>query len=112
MCEGDGSSFIGMWSGTAPICSGIYAIDIILVMALLISADLMCSTLSDPQNGVITFSVANGSLVATYSCDVGYALNSGNTVRTCTAEVWDGIAPICEGIQLLHTLYTYSQTYT
>ncbi len=59
----------------------------------------MCPTLTDPQNGVITLSVENdGSVMATYSCNTGYALTGGDTLRTCTAGVWDGLIPTCEGI--------------
>ncbi|XP_064384964.1 uncharacterized protein LOC135333878 isoform X2 [Halichondria panicea] len=81
-CEGDGASFSGMWSGTAPICS-----------------DVVCPTLNSPENGQISFSVeTDGSTTATYSCDTGYGLSGGDSVRTCTAGVWTVPAPICEAI--------------
>ena len=39
---------------------------------------------------------------ATYSCNPGYGLSGGDTVRTCTGTLdgngdWTGIAPICRG---------------
>ena len=35
---------------------------------------------------------------ATYSCDFGFRLSGGDTVRSCVAlEEWNGTAPICEG---------------
>ena len=39
---------------------------------------------------------------ATYSCDPGFGLSGGDSVRTCTGSTenpgeWTGTAPTCEG---------------
>ena len=69
---------------------------------------VMCPMLSDPENGVITYSEDfNSSLgfmeTATYSCNTGFGLSSGDTVRTCVGAAgssgeWTGAAaPTCQG---------------
>lgn len=61
----------------------------------------MCPTLMEPENGLITLSIESpGSTTATYSCDTGYVLAGGDSVRTCTAEVWDGTDLTCEGLAI------------
>ncbi len=110
-CEGDGSSTSGMWSGSAPICTGITNLDTSIHSNMIWSvfADVMCPTLTDPQNGAITLSVDNaGTSTAMYSCNTGYALTGGDTVRTCTGVViegqeWTGTAPSCEGIIIIYS---------
>ena len=70
--------------------------------------EFTCTDLPDPTNGIVTFStdtVAPFSLKtrATYSCDQGYGLSGGNTVRTCGPNadntnpegVWSGNVPAC-----------------
>ena len=58
----------------------------------------MCSTLSDPDNGIVITDKMNmkGS-IATYVCDFGYML-VGNRQRLCqgTLSDWNGTAPICQ----------------
>ena len=74
------------------------------------SLDFMCPDLPDPANGRVTFSLDDVALftlgtMATHSCDQGYGLSGGNTVRMCNANtvitdsegIWDGSAPTCEG---------------
>ena len=69
-----------------------------------------CEDLSDPFNGQIKFANDNDSkapfvvgTTATYSCDVGFELQGGNTVRTCEGNetsrcgTWSGMTPICVG---------------
>ena len=69
-----------------------------------------CEVLSQPGNGMISFTPGPNSLsrglgsVATYSCDPGYAL-VGQTTRTCedtnggtvTTGTWSGAQPYCQG---------------
>jgi len=66
--------------------------------SLIVIAD--CGPLVDPHNGVVEFS--SGTLqgsTATYTCDLGYNITSGDHVRTCQAnEVWSGTEPICESM--------------
>ena len=71
--------------------------------SLIVIAD--CGPLVDPHNGVVEFS--SGTLqgsTATYTCDLGYNITSGDHVRTCQAnEVWSGTEPICESMMCNET---------
>ena len=68
----------------------------------------MCPDLPDPDNGQTMFSPDNEApfvltTEATYSCDSGYGLMGGDTVRTCEENggsvigTWSGMAPSCGG---------------
>ncbi len=63
----------------------------------------MCPELMEPENGVITFSGTNSEFMtmAMYSCNSGYGLSGGDTVRTCetgsNGGIWSGTEPICVG---------------
>ncbi len=62
-----------------------------------------CSDLAAPTNGMISYNMGTASLrpvdtVATYTCDIGYTLNGGNTTRTCESDgTWSGSPPVCLG---------------
>ena len=71
--------------------------------------DITCSRLTDPSNGVITYTTDTTApfdyqTTATYSCDNGFRLSAvGSTIRNCVGSnagpgEWSGAAPICEGI--------------
>ncbi len=70
-------------------------------------AAITCSGLSDPTNGIITFTMDTDSpfdyqTAATYSCNIGFGLTSGDSVRMCLGSSegpgeWNGTAPFCEG---------------
>ncbi len=58
-------------------------------------------------NGMIVYSTTppfNFGTTATYQCNDGYSLASGDRVRTCTGDgtstvgQWSGTAPVCSGI--------------
>ena len=67
----------------------------------------MCPLLSDPGNGVITYSEDSSPSLgfmetATYSCNTGFGLSGGDTVRTCVGAAgssgeWTRTAPTCQG---------------
>ena len=70
---------------------------------------ITCPALSDPANGMVTYSSGSPvggmvpfDVVATYQCDPGYAL-VGATTRTCTGDgsstmgAFTGDQPSCEG---------------
>ena len=65
---------------------------------------ILCSKLSVPENGEVTFNSQpfNVGTTATYSCYPGYIL-VGETTRTCedtnrgTTGTWNGTMPLCEG---------------
>lgn len=61
-----------------------------------------CDALTDPAHGdVAVTNSGNFPSTATYSCDVGYALNGGDT-RTCAADgTWSGTAPTCDATVML-----------
>lgn len=64
-----------------------------------VSAVDECSTLSAPANGDVSVPSREYQSEATYSCNMGYALN-GDGVRTCEdGGVWSGTAPTCRGMQ-------------
>ena len=56
-----------------------------------------CGALTDPDNGQVTLS--NGASLnseASYSCNIGFAIN-GTSTRTCQInDQWSGSAPTCE----------------
>ncbi len=68
---------------------------------------ILCPSLSPPVNGFIEFTESAADLfnfrtAATYVCNAGFGLSSGDRVRTCIGSPggpgeWSGTAPICEG---------------
>ena len=70
--------------------------------------EVTCDILLDPANGGIQYTTGTiGPLdyltTATYVCNLGFGLSGGNVMRTCISSmdgpgVWNGTAPICEGI--------------
>ena len=78
---------------TFPLCSAI---------------EVTCEDIPDPDNGQIVFDTDTTSpfdleTTATYSCDAGFELQNGDTVRTCEGDgttetgTWSGMAPVCVG---------------
>ncbi len=75
---------------------------------------ITCSGLSDPTNGMVTFTLDTVSpfdyqTTATYSCNIGFGLTSGDSVRMCLGSSegpgeWSGTAPFCEGIHVILSL--------
>ncbi len=67
-----------------------------------------CTSLTPPTNGIISYSPDNTppfnyQTMATYSCNPGYGLSVGDSVRTCIsssagAGEWTGTAPICSSM--------------
>ena len=84
-----------------------------------------CPDLTVPANGMISYNMGTASprpedTVATYSCDTGFTLTGGDTMRTCSggAGAWDGTAPTCTGIKITiltvavyHKLICFSHHY-
>ena len=55
-----------------------------------------CGTLTNPQNGQVTFTTTTFLSTANYSCNSGYTL-SGNETHTCEATgTWSDTAPTCD----------------
>lgn len=62
-----------------------------------------------PSNGMITYAIDvtpdfDPGTTATYSCDEGFGLSGGDTVRTCQGQpigAWSGTAPTCEGMHVI-----------
>ena len=78
-----------------------------------------CSPLniSHVGNGNITYSTGTVEdqyeyeTTATYTCDSGYELTGGDTVRTCTSshgDQWNGTAPACSGNISFKAQYYFS----
>ena len=62
----------------------------------------MCPLLDALVNGQIMYdpdmtAPFDFGTTATYSCDSGYGLSGGTSVRTCESEGWSGSAPTCQG---------------
>ena len=103
----------GTFSGTTPSCIGNYRIPSCTVITPLhTSTGITCSTgPGDVTNGVIVYSSDttprapyNYGTTATYQCDTGYEVTSGNSERTCTGDgsssvgEWSGTtAAVCSG---------------
>ncbi len=73
----------------------------------LFTVEIVCSDLTDPYNGVITYTTDtiapfDYQTSATYSCDGGFGLLGGDLLRSCVGSSsgpgeWSGTAPIYEG---------------
>ena len=109
-CSGDGSSTTGSFDGLSPICTGMYVASRVVLLSSPTTSNhaaITCSTLAPPMNGMITYATDTTApfdyqTTATYSCDAGYGLSVGDTVRTCSGSLegdgyWTGTAPICRG---------------
>ena len=76
-------------------------------MQLLISTDIICGCLENPENGAISFTDTTYDSVVEYTCNTGYTLTEGHITRRCLENgSWSGSAPTCTGenckIILLH----------
>jgi hypothetical protein len=77
------------------------------------AAAVACDALTDPTNGDVAVSNSgNFPSTATYSCDVGYALN-GSDMRTCAIDgTWSGTAPTCDATIMITRLSSAASTAT
>ncbi len=73
--------------------------------------EIDCSDVAAPTNGSVRYSTTapyQYRATITYSCDTGYGLLGGDTVRACISSStgpgeWSGTAPTCEGKYLLYS---------
>ncbi|XP_045184070.2 CUB and sushi domain-containing protein 3-like [Mercenaria mercenaria] len=68
----------GIWSGVQPTCT---------------IKD--CGPLADVTYGTVSAPVTTHEATATYSCQYGYSVTSGDTTRTCADGIWSGVQPTC-----------------
>ena len=63
------------------------------------SSPVVCLSLPSLNNGWISYTDSTLGLntVATHSCEPGYKLTGGTSMRTCTVSGWDGTALTCTG---------------
>ena len=71
-----------------------------------------------PTNGIITYAADTTSpfdyqTTASYSCDTGFGLSGGDSVRTCVSSSagpgeWSGTAPTCEGWHQINFRITFT----
>ena len=62
----------------------------------------LCSELSSPTNGQVTWTGLTSGSNATYTCDSGYNL-IGDQIRTCLSTgMWSGQEPTCESMNNIH----------
>ena len=76
---------------------------------------MRCPILTPPANGVITMATLTlFRITATYGCNAGFGVSSGDITRTCQESTtpgigeWNGTAVICESMCSLHTATTCS----
>ena len=69
------------------------------------TAALMCTDLPAPDNGQVSYSPDTippyeFGTEATYTCNTGFGISSGNRTRTCgdinSEEMWYGVAATCD----------------
>ena len=84
---------------------------------LLFIAEITCSELTAPENGLITYynqpinSRVQFHTTATYTCNSGYGLTGGNRSRVCDGDgssylgFWTDTAPSCGGKQIVSFPY-------
>ena len=111
-CGGDGSSSLGSFDGSQPMCEGMkeyawWLCEIRLTVSL--TSAFRCPHLPNPTNGRVASSTDSQApfalnTTATYICNEGYVL-SGSSTRTCNSSAnntnpegnWSGSASTCEG---------------
>ena len=65
-----------------------------------------CCSLNDPVNGQVEFSNTTVGSTANYTCNRGYILSNGSSIRTCQANgAWSGSPPSCECQWAYHLLW-------
>lgn len=81
---------------------------IVRKVMLFIISEILCSSLNEPENGIIMYSLDilfpfDLGTTATYVCNVGFGLSDGVGVRTCTGDgsnsvgEWTETQPNCFG---------------
>ena len=116
------------WSGSPPTCVGRQSLYIVITFVpshstfgsdlpvyqtISLLCTVYCPVLPTLANGQITYSSGSSTVrpidtVATYSCNPGFALNSGNVQRTCQSNnQWSGSPPTCVGRQSLYIVITF-----
>ncbi len=66
---------------------------------------IMCPSLSNPSNGIVSFNDLSIFSVATYSCNKGFFL-VGLQVRECkTTGLWSEQEPVCQGAYNQTSMY-------
>lgn len=68
-----------------------------MICKICFSASADCGGLPDPTDGMVEISPDTMlDATATYSCDTGFGISSGDEVRTCLANSsWSGEAATC-----------------
>ncbi len=93
----------GDWSGSPLVCAGMGPPNTYSINHSHYLTGSACPDLTDLQNGVISYNTVSANsyrrvtTVATYSCDTGFDLTGGTSMRTCNAGAWDGSEPTCIG---------------
>ena len=74
---------------------------------------LVCPSLNDPSNGMITCSLGGDEVpdpgdTCTYTCNTGYVLTNSNN-RTCQSDgSWSNSALMCSRSEQFHIYITYN----
>ena len=107
-CIGSGSQSVGFWLGTEPECLGKQSELVVTSPCMWIFfTAITCTTPTVPLNGFVSYGPDTTSpydyqTTATYSCNEGYGLSSGDSSRQCENSApgdggWSGNAPTCDG---------------
>ena len=58
----------------------------------------VCDALPNPANGFVRITGTGVNDIATYCCDPGYDISTGNNTQICQSNgKWSGPPPICKG---------------
>ncbi len=76
------------------------------VSVLLTLSVVDCGALDDPSGGVVDPHGTTYRSVATYSCNEGYVMTGGDSVRVCEFNgIWLGSEPTCERKQTVKMIF-------
>ena len=84
-----------------------------VVLFFAFSAAITCASLTPPTNGSIVYSPSTSApfrylTTATYTCNAGYTLSGGDSVRNCSSSSnqssgeWTGAPPACVPIGITY----------
>ena len=89
----------GYWSGKPPVCKSKFlavVIALTLIVYLFIIIVIDCGLPPKPDYGSVSYKSTKCGSKAYYSCDYGYLLTGGSSVRKCQPNgYWSGKTPKC-----------------
>jgi len=104
ICQSDGS-----WNGNETVCESSDKGMLIVIDFLSNMFSVACSSLTNPDNGVITCSLGDDGVpsykdTCSFTCNTGYEL-TGSDTRTCQSDgSWSGSETMCTGGYIMYFL--------